>query len=158
MSKRFLIIISTITIATSLSACTGAGNNAPTRLINQVTDGVETKLVSDDNFVYIRNLLIVAEENGDATLVATIVNQRDTDDALLGVSINNASFELGQKAYPVLLNMPVRFGGESANATAVLKGANLTPGNRVDVQLFLGRAGVATLNALVVSPDSQYAK
>ena len=158
MFKRSLILISTIAIATSLTACTGAGNNAPTRMINQVTEGVEVKLSDGDNLIYVRNLLVVAEANGDATLIGTIVNQNPTEDALVAVGINGAPMTLGAKNYPVLQNKPIIFGGESSNASAVLKGANLIAGHRVDVKLFLGLAGSATANALVVGPDSPYAK
>ena len=156
--KRSVLIISSIAIATSLTACTGAGNNAPTRLIGQVTDGVEYKYNNDDNLVYVRNLLIVAEENGDASLVATIVNQKDTNDALIAVSVDGAAMSLGDKNYPVLKNKPVIFGGETSNASATIKGVNLEAGKHVEVKLFLGVAGSATVKTLVVAPDNPYAK
>ena len=158
MFKRSLLVISTIAIATSLTACGGAGNNAPTRLINKVTDGSEYDFKDNDNLVYVRHLLVQAEANGDATLIGAIVNQKDTQDALLAVSIDGTAMTLGAKNYPVLQNQPVIFGGESGNASAVLNGANLVPGHHVSIKLFLGNAGEATIDALVIDSENPYAK
>ena len=156
--KRSLLIISIFATAISLTSCGGAGNNAPTRMINQVTDGVEIKVNSGDNLIYVRNLMVVTKENGDAALTATIVNQKPTMDALIAVSIDGKSAALGSKTYAVNQNKPVIFGGESANATATLAGANLVAGSHVRVKLFFGLAGEAITQSLVVDTNNTYAK
>jgi hypothetical protein len=158
MTKRSLLVISTIAIATSLTSCGGAGNNAPTRLISKVTDGSEYKFNNDGNLVYVRNLLVVTQDNGDATLVGTIVNQKNTNDALLVVSVDGVNMALAEKNYPVLQNKPVIFGGDSSNASAVIKSANLEAGKHVQVKLFLGISGSVTIETLVVNSENPYAK
>ena len=58
MRKKIALAVTAVAVATSLTACGGAGNDAPTRMINQVTDGVEAKLASDDNLIVLRNIQV----------------------------------------------------------------------------------------------------
>ncbi len=87
--RRFAIkntFVATISLALvfSLSGC-GAGPNAATRLINQVTDGAEAKVRSADSDLMIANFLLVATEDGSAVVVGTIINRAPREDALLGI-------------------------------------------------------------------------
>ncbi|NDA83362.1 MAG: hypothetical protein EBY00_01250, partial [Actinobacteria bacterium] len=105
MLKKIAIAITASVFATTLTACSGAGVNAPTRMISQVTDGVEANLDSDGNLIYLRNIHINVNEAGDATLIGTIINQKDTDDALLAMAFGDKQIKL--EPIPVALNKPV---------------------------------------------------
>jgi hypothetical protein len=149
MRNKFAIAITAAALATTLTACSGAGNDAPTRMINQVTDGVEANVVSEDTLIYLRNIQVVVNEAGDATLVGTIVNQKATDDALIALAINQMQIELSP--IPVLQNKPVIFGGDSANAIATIPNSGLIAGKRTTVSFFFGLGGSVSVDALVVN-------
>jgi hypothetical protein len=85
--KRALSIFAIFTVAVSLTGC-GAGLNASTRQITQVTDGVEAYVINEQNNIRVVNLLVVATADQSAVLVGTIVNAKDAPDTLLGVAIN----------------------------------------------------------------------
>ena len=68
ISRR--LIIALISSSLLLTSC-AAGGQAPTRLIKQVTDGVD----KDAGAIKIRNVVVVATDAGAGTLVAYIVNQ-----------------------------------------------------------------------------------
>jgi hypothetical protein len=153
--RRIISAISIAVLALSLSGC-GAGSNASTRLINQVTDGVEATVTEDGNNIRIVNLLVVAAPGGNAVLVGTIVNNGDIEDALLGVAINGTSATYtGNNVLPK--NTPIIFEGERANAKVVLGGFGAPAGSRVQVGLFFGNAGVVTLDAIVREARDEYA-
>ena len=148
MRKKIALAVTAVAVATSLTACGGAGNDAPTRMINQVTDGVEAKLASDDNLIVLRNIQVAVNEAGDASLVGTIVNHKNTKDALLALAINQMQIKLS--AIPTPLNQPVIFGGPSANAIATIPNSGLVAGTRTTVSFFFGLAGTVSVDALIV--------
>ena len=149
MRKKITIAVTAVALATSLTACSGTGQDAPTRMINQVTDGVEAKLASDGNLIVLRNIQVAVNEAGEASLVGTIVNQKNTKDALLALAINQMQIKLS--AIPTALNKPVIFGGPSANAIATIPNSGLVAGNRTTVSFFFGLAGTVSVDALVVN-------
>ena len=149
MRKKITIAVTAVALATSLTACSGTGQDAPTRMINQVTDGVEAKLASEGNQIVLRNIQVVVNEAGEASLVGTIVNQKNTKDALLALAINQMQIKLS--AIPTALNKPVIFGGPSANAIATIPNSGLVAGNRTTVSFFFGLAGTISVDALIVN-------
>ena len=149
MRNKIAIAITAAAVATSLTACSGSGVDAPTRLINQVTDGVEANVASEGNLIYLRNIQVAVNEAGDASLIGTIVNQKNTKDALIALAINQMQIKL--EAIPVMQNKPVIFGGDSANAIATIPNAGLVAGNRTTVSFFFGLAGTVSVDALVVN-------
>ena len=149
MRKKITVVATAVALATSLTACSGAGQDAPTRMINQVTDGVEAKLASEGNLIVLRNIQIAVNEAGDASLVGTIVNQKNTKDALLALAINQMQIKL--TAIPTALNQPVIFGGPTANAIATIPNSGLVAGNRTTVSFFFGLAGTVSVDALIVN-------
>ena len=149
MRKKITVAVTAVALATSLTACSGAGQDAPTRMINQVTDGVEAKLASEGNLIVLRNIQVAVNEAGDASLVGTIVNQKNTKDALLALAINQMQIKL--TAIPTALNQPVIFGGPSANAIATIPNSGLVAGNRTTVSFFFGLAGTVSVDALIVN-------
>lgn len=148
MARKITVAITAVAFATTLTAC-GPGVDAPTRMIKQVTNGVEKDVKTDDTLLYIRNLYISVNAAGDASLIGTIVNQKEKEDALIAVAINRQEIKIDP--LPAKLNTPIIFGGESANASATLPTAGLIAGHRYPVSLFFGVSGAVTLDALVVS-------
>jgi hypothetical protein len=153
--RRIFSALVIAVLAVSLSGC-GAGQNASTRQVKQVTDGVEGSITKDGNNIKIVNLLVVATGGGNAVLVGTIINNADTEDALLGVAINGtATTYTGTNALPK--NTPIIFEGDRANAKAVLAGFGGAAGSNVEIGLFFAKAGSITLNAIVRDTRDTYA-
>jgi hypothetical protein len=153
--RRTISVLAIAALAVSLAGC-GAGNNASTRQVNQVTDGVEGSITKDGNNIKILNLLVVAAGGGNAVLVGTIVNTADAEDTLLGIAINGTTLEYtGTNALPK--NTPIIFEGDRANAKAVLAGFGGSAGSNVKVGLFFAKAGAITLTAIVRDTKDDYA-
>jgi len=153
--RRTISAIAIAALAVSLSGC-GAGQNASTRQVKQVTDGVEGSINKDGNDIKILNLLVVAAGGGNAVLVGTIINTADVEDKLLGVAINGTTTSYtGTTTLPK--NMPIIFEGDRANAKAVLAGFGGSPGSNVKVSLFFAKAGAITLTAIVRDTRDDYA-
>ena len=153
--RRTLSALVIASLAVSLSGC-GAGPNASTRQVRQVTDGVEASITKDGNDIKIVNLLVVAAGGGNAVLVGTVVNNSDNEDALLGVAINGTTATYtGKNVLPK--NSPIIFEGPSANAKVVLGGFGAPAGTHVKVGLFFAHAGAVTVDAIVRDTRDTYA-
>ena len=147
----FLIALLTI----SLSGC-GAGLNASTRNITQVTEGAEATITTDGNNIKVVNLLVVETAEGAGVLVGTLVNSKDQEDALLGVAINGqVATVTGTNA--LAKNTPVIFEGPSANAKAVVLVLGAKAGQSIQVSMFFARAGQVTVQALIRDQRDDYA-
>ena len=152
------VVISFVIIASlsTLTAC-GAGQNAASRAITKVTDGAETEVVTATSNMKIRGFLLVAQPDGSAVLVGTIVNANSTPDSLLGISANNVLANLTSESEVISENTPMIFEGDSANAKAVIPGLGVKAGNTVDISFFFETAGVVTVKAIVRDQRDTYA-
>jgi copper(I)-binding protein len=152
------VAISFVIIASlsTLTAC-GAGQNAASRAITKVTDGAETEVVTATSNMKIRGFLLVAQPDGSAVLVGTIVNANSTPDSLLGISANNVLATLTSESEVISENTPMIFEGDSANAKAVIPGLGVKAGNTVDISFFFETAGVVTVKAIVRDQRDTYA-
>ncbi len=152
--RRIFTIISALLIATTLTAC-GAGQNAATRKITQVTDGVEVKVTQNGSAIKILNLLLVATENGDAVVVGTIINQGAEPDQLLGIAVGGGSATITGDT-TLEQNAPLRFEGESANVKAVFSGVKPVAGRHVTLSLGFARAGLVTAEVIIRDKRDDY--
>lgn len=152
--RRFFTIIAALLIATSLTAC-GAGQNAATRNITQVTDGVEVEVTQDGSAIKIVNLLLVATENGDAVVVGTIINQGAETDQLLGIAVGGNTATLTGDT-TLAQNAPLRFEGESANVKAFFSGVKPVAGRHVKLSLGFARAGLVTAEVIIRDKRDDY--
>ena len=142
------------TLALTLTAC-GAGQNATTRQVKQVTDGVELSVKDNGVDIKIRNLLLVSTANGDAVVVGTIVNSGVTEDKLLGISVGGSQAVLtGETA--LKQNAPIRFEGETANAKAVFFGVSPVAGRHVKLSIGFARAGFVTAEVIIRDQRDDY--
>ena len=147
----FLIALLTI----SLTGC-GAGLNASTRNIKQVTDGVEATVNTDGNNIKVVNLLVVETAQGAGVLVGTLVNSLDQEDALLGVAINGQVATI-TGSNVLAKNKPVIFEGPSANIKAVVPALGAKAGESIQITLFFARAGEVTVQAIIRDQRDDYA-
>lgn len=154
ISRRLLkktgLILALLLTSFGLTSC-AAGGSAETRLIKQVTDGVE----SDVEDLRLRNVKVVALPDGSGTLIAFIVNYNDLPDQLVGITINGQAADYSSEVV-LEKNKPMYFEGDSANAKAKVATLNEIPGNRVPVVFYFAKAGKVELSALVVKNEGIY--
>ena len=150
MLKKTGLILARLLTSFGLTSC-AAGGSAETRLIKQVTDGVERDVAE----LKLRNVKVVALPDGSGTLIAFITNHSDSPDQLVGITINGSVADYQSE---VLLekNKPMFFEGDSANAKAKVATLNEISGNRVSVVFYFAKAGKVELSALVVKNEGIY--
>ena len=158
MRQMTKVVITTISaaLALSLTACSGSGPNAATRLTNRVTDGAEAIVNTDGSNIRISNLLLVATEDGSAVLVGHIVSRALESDRLLGISVGGSNASISGLT-DLKTNVPIHFEGDSANAKAVFVGVNAIAGSTVQVNLGFARAGLVTVRAIIRDQRDVYA-
>ena len=154
--RTVAVITLSVSIAFSLTAC-GAGRNAPTTLVTQVTDGVDGTINTLGNDIRVRSFLLVTQPDGSAVVVGSMFNETTGVDDVLAIAVGEKVATFSKTSYPLLLNQPLHFSGDSANAKAVIAGLNATAGNRVQVKIFFSHAGEMDLDALVVERSGIYA-
>jgi copper(I)-binding protein len=154
--RKVAIIFVIIASLSTLTAC-GAGQSAASRAITKVTDGAETEVVTATSNIKIRGFLLVAQPDGSAVLVGTIINANSTPDSLLGISANNVLATVTSESDVISENTPIIFEGASANAKAVIPGLGVKAGNTVDISFFFKTAGVVTIKAIVRDQRDSYA-
>jgi len=144
-----------IVIAMSLLLLTGcgAGPNAPTRMIGQVTDGVEKK-VGDIKMLH---MLLVKQGDGSAVLVGTVLNNGANPDLITNMTVNGIPAQVAPAALIVTPQTPLIFAGDSANALAVFPGIDVKPGRHVSMEITLRNAGVVKLETLVRDRIGEFA-
>jgi hypothetical protein len=147
MRRTTIVITSALACSLLLSGC-GAGQNAATRMFTRVTDGTEITIRENGSEIRVVNLTLVDTGDGAAVVVATIINQGNDLDQLLGFSVQGVQATLsGETA--LLPNKPLFFEGEQANAKAVFPGANAKPGTHVTVSLGFAKAGFVTAEVII---------
>jgi hypothetical protein len=143
------ILVLTI-LATTLTAC-GSGQTAETRMIKQVTDGVEAQSAE----IRLRNIKIVKNELSEGILVGTLVNWSDQADAITGIDIGGVAAKLSGMKFDLLKNKPITFVGDSANADAFAQISKVA-GERIPITFTFATATPVTVDALVVAQDGIY--
>jgi len=151
MSIGIKKIIATIAIAITVTGC-GSGQMAQTRLIKQVTDGVEAQ--SDE--VRLRNVKVIKTANGQGVLIGTLVNWSDQVDAITSITINNQPAIFTAKSADLIKNKPITFIGQIANADAYIAALDKSPGYRIPVTFTFAKAAPLTLDTLIVNADGIY--
>jgi len=147
----FKKVIATVAIATMVTGC-ASGQMAQTRLIKQVTDGVEAQ--SDE--IRLRNVKVIKSSTGEGILIGTLVNWSDKTDAITSVSINNLPTIYTAETSELLRNKPITFVGQVANADAFIENLDKTPGYRIPVTFTFANAAPVTLDTLIVNGDGIY--
>jgi hypothetical protein len=151
MSSNIKKVIATIAIAATVTGC-GSGQMAQTRLIKQVTDGVEAQ--TDE--IRLRNVKVIKTSTGSGVLIGTLVNWSDTSDQITSVTINNQPAIYTAKSSELLRNKPITFVGDIANADAFIQTLDKEPGYRIPVTFTFASAAPVTLDTLIVNGDGIY--
>ena len=151
MANTFKKLTALLIVATTITGC-GSGQNAATRTIKQVTDGVEAESAG----IKLRNVLIVKTATAEGVLVATVINTSDETDSIVGVAIGGAMTNLVAKSNDLKKNKPIIFVGDSANADASIPVLNTSAGERIDITFTFAKAAPVTLDALVVNGEGIY--
>jgi len=151
MSSNIKKVIATIAIAATVTGC-GSGQMAQTRLIKQVTDGVEAQ--TDE--IRLRNVKVIKTSTGSGVLIGTLVNWSDTSDQITSVTINNQPAIYTAKSSELLRNKPITFVGDIANADAYIQSLDKEPGYRIPVTFTFASAAPVTLDTLIVNGDGIY--
>jgi copper(I)-binding protein len=138
-------------VATTITGC-GSGQNAATRTIKQVTDGVE----AESNGIKLRNVLIVKTATSEGVLVATVINTSDEVDSILGIAFGGAMTTFVAQNSELKKNKPIIFVGDSTNADASIPVLNTSAGERIDITFTFAKTAPITVNALVVNGDGIY--
>jgi len=149
--SAYLIAISA-SLTLVLTGCSN-GTNAPTRMIRQVTDGVEGASGS----INARDILIVAQPDGSGVLVGTIINEGTSADAVTAIKVNSIAATFGNKNLALAQNTPLIFAGDSATNSGVIAGLNATPGTRVPLEIDFANSAPIQLSALVREKADIYA-
>ena len=143
------ILVLTI-LATTLTAC-GSGQTAETRMIKQVTDGVEAQSAE----ITLRNIKFIKNELSQGILVGTLVNWSDQADAITSINIGGVAATLSGVKFDLLKNKPITFVGDSANADAFAQISKVA-GERIPITFTFATATPVTVDALVVAQDGIY--
>ena len=151
MSYSIKKVIALIIISSTLTGC-GSGQMASTRLIKQVTDGVEAQ--TDE--IRLRNIKVIKTSTGAGVLIGTLVNWSDKSDQITSVTINNQPAIYTAKSSELLRNKPTTFVGDIANADAYISMLDKEPGYRIPVTFTFASAAPVTLDTLIVNGDGIY--
>ena len=151
MSRSIKKVIALIIITSSLTGC-GSGQMASTRLIKQVTDGVEAQIEE----IRLRNVKVIKTSTGAGVLIGTLVNWSDKSDVITSVTINNQPAIYTAKTSELLRNKPITFVGDIANADAYIQTLDKEPGYRIPVTFTFAFAAPVTLDTLIVNGDGIY--
>jgi len=149
--SAYLIAISAA-LTLVLTGCSN-GSNAPTRMIRQVTDGVEGASGS----INARDMLIVAQPDGSGVLVGTIINEGTSADVVTAIKVNSIAVTFGNKNLALAQNTPLVFAGESATNSGVVAGLNAAPGTRVPLEIDFANSAPIQLSALIREKADIYA-
>jgi len=146
--KRALASIAVIVIAVALSGC---ANEGATQEFYTPADGANGQAGD----IAIRNVVVVSEEGGPASLIATFVTNGERNDSLRGVKFGDVEATLlPDGALPLPGGTPVSVGtGELRAETARL---DAEPGEFTTVELTFADAPRATVEALVQAPVGIY--
>ena len=149
--SKSLKIISIFLVTTLLTSC-AAGRTAETRMIKQVTDGVE----GQSNEIRVRNLLVIKQVDNTGVLLGTFVNWSEDVDAITSISIDGQPAVISATSLDLKKNKPITFVGDIANADASVVQMAKAIGNRVPVVVNFAKASPITFDALIVAADGIY--
>ena len=153
-NARKTLALALILTATSvaLTGCGATGAESPTRNTRQVTNGVE----GQTGLIKARNVLLVAQEDGSAVLVGTLLNKSVDTDSLVSIEVNGATAKIDPAQNELVKDKPVIFSGDSATAKAVFSGINATPGTRTYLTLNFANAAPLKLHVLIVEKAGHF--
>jgi hypothetical protein len=158
--SRPLVVAAAASAVLAVSGC-AASFSAPTNEPYQPAAGISDRSGS----VFAINALVVADDSGNGTVVASLINQEPSDDSLQSFS---ASDSAGKQITTPTLDTPISLPAYPSPSQIVqvgptgdlrLSGDNVDPGTFVNVTFTFGTAAPLTVNVPVVlgGSDTMYA-
>jgi hypothetical protein len=142
----------------ALTGCQ-AGQDAQTSQDYNPGDGrnvnVPEDAAFDEDYIAVRNALVVSD-GGAASLTVTLVNNGSDTDLLSEALLNGQPFELLGGPFELPPSERVAVGGGSERG-ALLPEGDVQPGDWAELTLSFAQAGTVTLDVVVISSDDEYA-
>ena len=104
--RKVVVLALSLSLAFTLSAC-GAGRNAQTGKITQVTDGVDGTINTSGSYIKVRSFLLVAQPDGSAVVVGSMFNELTGPEDLLAISVGDKIATLSKTTYPLTANIDI---------------------------------------------------
>lgn len=133
-------------------ALAGCGIHEQTQKWYTPTNGVN----ADAGQIGLRNVFLVADDEGRATVVAALTNRGDEPDELLGVVIGEATAEITDGGVEIPANGRATISPEANRVD--LDDTEAVPGYTVDVEFHFANAPRTSVETIVVSDDGPYAE
>lgn len=141
-----------LALVLTLAGC-GAGKDAATLKPYTPTDGVQGSAQS----IKVRDVVLVSLPDGTGVMVGTVVQTGSTQDRITGITVNGKPANVAP-ASPVLnQNAPIRFAGDTANASADIPGLNAAPGTLAKIEITFETSGTVSLDAVVRDNTAEFA-
>jgi hypothetical protein len=136
----------------ALAGC-GAGKDAATLKPYTPTDGVQG--ATQD--IKVRDVVLVTMPDGTGVVVGTVVQTGAVQDRVTGIIVNGKPASVVPAAPLLAQNAPIRFAGDTANASADIPGLNAVAGTLATVQFMFETSGTVTLDAIVRDNKEEFA-
>jgi hypothetical protein len=157
-SRLRLTMVAAVAAALALTGCQ-AGQNAETSQDYNPGDGRNVNVPEDagfdDDYLAVRNALIVSD-GGAASVTVTLINNGVETDLLSEVLVNEQPAELLGGPFELPPNQRIAIGGGSERGALLAEGG-VQPGDWADLTLTFAQSGTVTLEVLVISSDDEYA-
>jgi len=140
-----------VALIISLAGC-GAGRDAATLKPYAPTDGVQASAQE----IKVRDFVLVSMPDGTGVVVGTIVQTGSTQDRITGIVVNGMSANVAPASPMLNQNAPIRFAGDSANASADVPGLNAAPGTLAKIEITFETSGTVTLDAIVRDNKNEF--
>lgn len=157
--RRAGLAVAAAAAALSLVGCQ-AGTNAQTSQDYSPVDGRNINVPADagprDPFVAIRGAIIVANDSGQAALLATVRNKTDETETLVSVAVDDAPGAIDGGSIVIEPGRSVAI-GEPGGAQVSWSDLGVAAGTWVTLTMQFGTAGTVTRDVLVVANTGIYA-
>jgi hypothetical protein len=141
-----------------LSSCS-AGQNAETSQDYNPSDGRNINIPADagfdDDYLAVRNALIVSD-GGPASITVTLINNGTEADLLTEAKIGDQTAVFVGGPVELAPGEPVSIGGGSERI-ALVEAGGVEPGDWTELTLSFSRAGSTTIEVLVINSSDEYA-
>lgn len=150
--STFTKTAASLALVLALAGC-GAGRNAATLRPYTPTDGVQGSAQS----IKVRDVVLVSLPDGTGVVVATAVQTGSAQDRITGIIVNGKPASVVPASPLLVENDPIRFAGDTANASADIPGLNAVPGTLVKIEFTFLTSGTLTLDAIVRDNKDEFA-
>lgn len=146
LRRRFLVTAPVLTLALA-----GCSVGEQTQQWYDPADGVSAE--ADD--ILIRNVVVVADDDGAATVLASFANESNVDDRLVEVIVDDVTATQSERRIDIPARGYASVGPDGARVDVT--GTTATPGHLVDVEFRFDKGPRTTVETLVQAAEGTYA-